>query len=228
MHTRPTWPPQTSTPPLWGKSEASTHIHQQQPHTKPHPSQTSAVPVNMPDPIWKHFGFCQPVMAVMASVQPESAQIVYAVSVSALFFQSRHWSYCAKPAWIWFNSCWLCQVLAKWIRPESKPMCKNHPACFRPMLSSWSGLGANWIWRVYWGYKTPGYWMNAQRHTLDRLVQHSNTGGYEAERRAWEQEGRAMKAILKATCQFSMSWRENTLHITSGTSVVKKNATLME
>ena len=45
-----------------------------------------SVLVNMPDPIRKRFGYgqlwpltlCVPVKAVMASVQPESSQIVYA------------------------------------------------------------------------------------------------------------------------------------------------------
>ena len=36
-----------------------------------------------------------------------------------------------------------CQVLAKRIRSGSKPMCKNHPARFWPMLPSRSGLDAN-------------------------------------------------------------------------------------
>ena len=45
-------------------------------------------------------------------------------------------SYCAKPAQIWFGSGWLRQVLAKWIRSGSKPMCKNHPAHFWPVFPS--------------------------------------------------------------------------------------------
>ena len=40
-----------------------------------------------------------------------------------------------------------CQVLAKQIRPRSKPECKNH-SLYR--LLSLSRLDVNWIWHVYW------------------------------------------------------------------------------
>ena len=40
---------------------------------------------------------------------------------------------------------------AKRIRSGSKPMCKNHPARFRPMLHSRSGPDANRIRHVYCG-----------------------------------------------------------------------------
>ena len=59
-------------------------------------------------------------------------------------------SYCAKPAWIRFSSSWLCQVLAEWIQSGSKPVYKNHPAHFCPMLPSRSGSDANQIWHIYW------------------------------------------------------------------------------
>ena len=55
-----------------------------------------------------------------------------------------------KPDWIRFSSGWLCQVLAKRIQSGSKPMRKNHPACFWSVLPSWSGPDANLIWHVYW------------------------------------------------------------------------------
>ena len=57
--------------------------------------------VNMPDPIQKR---SLPVMAIMASMQPELGRVVYMpepdfpASDSVLFFQRRPGSYCAKPA----------------------------------------------------------------------------------------------------------------------------------
>ena len=44
------------------------------------------------------------------------------------------------------------RVLAKRIRSGSKPVCKNHPARFRPVLHSRSGPEANRIRHVYWAY----------------------------------------------------------------------------
>ena len=41
-------------------------------------------------------------------------------------------------------------ALAKRIRSGSKPVCKNHPARFWPMLPRWSGSDANRIRHVYW------------------------------------------------------------------------------
>ena len=41
-----------------------------------------------------------------------------------------------------------CQVLAKRIQSVSKPVCKNHPARFRPTLPSRSGPNANLIRHV--------------------------------------------------------------------------------
>ena len=60
--------------------------------------------------------------------------------------------YCQKPAWIWLSSGWMCQVLAKQIRPRSKPVCKNHPALFWSVRLSRSGLDANQIRHVYWDF----------------------------------------------------------------------------
>ena len=45
---------------------------------------------------------------------------------------------------------WLCQVLAKRIRSGTKPVCKDHPARFWPMLPSRCGPDANGIRHVYW------------------------------------------------------------------------------
>ena len=66
-------------------------------------------------------------------------------------------SYCAKPSQIRFGSGWLCQVLAKQIQPGSKPVCKNHLACF------WADPNWMWIeiWHVYWGYS----WIKNFKHT---------------------------------------------------------------
>ena len=54
-----------------------------------------------------------------------------------------------NPARIRFSSGRLFQVLAKRIRSGSKPMCKNHPARFWPMLPSRSGPDTNRIRHVY-------------------------------------------------------------------------------
>ena len=67
----------------------------------------------------------RPVMAITASVQPESGRIRLPASVSApFFFQRRHGSYCAKPTRI--RSGWPGQGLAKHIWSGSKLMCRNH------------------------------------------------------------------------------------------------------
>ena len=55
-----------------------------------------------------------------------------------------------KPARIRFSSGRFCHVLAKGLRSGSKPMCKNHPARFRPVLPSRTGPAANRIRHVYW------------------------------------------------------------------------------
>ena len=96
-------------------------------------------PVNMLDPLRKRFGYGQlwplrPVMAITASVQPESGRIhsIYRIrlpaSVSAPIFQRRNGSYCAKPTRI--RSRWPGQRLAKRIWSRSKPVCRNHLARF--------------------------------------------------------------------------------------------------
>ena len=176
----------------------------------------------MPDPVRKRFGYGQlwplrPVMAITASVQPESGRIVYAGSdfphpfpfyfskegmdhiaqnrpgsdldgwwgfgqihlvwnqagvqessdpvsgrtqsasyqfstfwLSSVHPQTTRIILCAKPARIRFSSGWLCQVLTKRTWSGSKPMCKNHPARFWPMLPSRSGPEAIRIRHVYW------------------------------------------------------------------------------
>ena len=73
----------------------------------------------------------------------------FPLSDSVAIIHRRPGSYCAKPAWIRFSSGWLCQVLAKRIRSGSKPVCRNHPARFWPMLPSRSGPDANRIWHIY-------------------------------------------------------------------------------
>ena len=74
----------------------------------------------------------------------------FPLSDSVPFFHRRPGKYCAKPARIRFSSGCLCQVLVKRIRSGSKPVCKNHPARFWPMLPSRSGPDANRIRHVYW------------------------------------------------------------------------------
>ena len=70
----------------------------------------------------------------LGSVLPQTSQIIL----------------CAKPARIRFGSGWLCQVLAKRIRSGRKPVCKNHPARFWPMLPSRSGPDTSRTQHVYW------------------------------------------------------------------------------
>ena len=85
-------------------------------------------PVNMPDPIRKRFCYGQ-LLAVTASVQPESGRIVHAGSdFPHPFFRRRHGSYCAKLTRI--RSEWSGQGLAKRIWSGSKPVCRNHRARF--------------------------------------------------------------------------------------------------
>ena len=106
----------------------------------------------------------------------ESNQLATSFSLSdaTASFHRQLRSYCAKPAQIGFGSGWLCQVLVKWIQSRSKPVCKNHQACFWPVLPSqsrsdpacllrkqkWSpsssqwppikGKSCVWVWRSYW------------------------------------------------------------------------------
>ena len=51
---------------------------------------------------------------------------------------------------IYFTSGWLYQVWAKRIQSGSKPVFKNHPAHFWPMLLSQSGSDGNQIRHIYW------------------------------------------------------------------------------
>ena len=74
----------------------------------------------------------------------------FPLSDSVAFFHRLPRWYCAKPAWIWFGSDWLYQVLAKQIWSRSKLVCKNHLAYFWPVLQSWSWSDADWIWHIYW------------------------------------------------------------------------------
>ena len=74
----------------------------------------------------------------------------FSISGSVASIHRRPGWYCEKPARIRFSSGWLCQVLAKRIWFGSKPVCKNHPARFRPKLPSRSGSDANPIRHVYW------------------------------------------------------------------------------
>ena len=74
----------------------------------------------------------------------------FPLSDSVPFFHRHPGWYCAKPAWIRFSSGWLCQFLAERIWSGSKPVCKNHLACFWPVLCSQSGPDANRIRYVYW------------------------------------------------------------------------------
>ena len=91
-------------------------------------------PVNMPDLIQKHFGSGHYGQHA-ARIRPESiSQIQLPTSVSALFFQRRHGSYCAKPPQI--RSGWPGQGLAKHTWSGSKLVCRNHRAQFL--------AGCNW------------------------------------------------------------------------------------
>ena len=106
---------------------------------------------------WSCFGQTHPVrkqVSEQESLGPVPAQCnwpaaSFPLSDSVAFFHRRPGSYCAKPAWIWFGSGWLCQVLAQQIQPGSKPVCKNHLACFWLALLSQSGSDANQIQHVY-------------------------------------------------------------------------------
>ena len=73
----------------------------------------------------------RPVMAIMASVQPESGRSISRIrlpaSVSAPFFQRRRGSHCAKSTRI--RSGWPGQGLATRIWSGSK-LCRNHRARF--------------------------------------------------------------------------------------------------
>ena len=102
----------------------------------------------MLDLIWKQF-WLRPIMAIAASVHPESswirsagsdflhpvgsilvkkAWIILCKIQSVPFLQRRSGSYCAKPGWI--QSGWPGKDSAKCISSRSKPMCKNHWAWF--------------------------------------------------------------------------------------------------
>ena len=84
--------------------------------------------VNMPDPIGSvlvascgHYG------QRAAKMGPDrKCQIRLPASVSILFFQKTHGSYCTKPTRIWSE--WPGQGLAKRIWSGSKLVCRNHPA----------------------------------------------------------------------------------------------------
>ena len=63
---------------------------------------------------------------------PSSPLPVSPLSDSVAFYRQPG-SYCAKPAWIWFGFGCLRQVLARQSWSGSKPVCKNHQACFWPV-----------------------------------------------------------------------------------------------
>ena len=96
--------------------------------------------------VWKQAG-------VQESSGPDSSntQQFPTFRLSSVLPQTSRIIYCTTPAQIRFSSGWLCQVLGKWIRSRSKPVCKNHPACVWPMLPSRLGPDANRIRHVYWG-----------------------------------------------------------------------------
>ena len=107
----------------------STNISNMQTYMAP--DLTCILPVNMLDPIRKRFGYGQ----CASRIGPDSmCQIWLSASISVLFFQRRHGSYCAKPTWIW--SGWPGQGLAKCIWSGSKLVCRNHLA--------WFLSGCNW------------------------------------------------------------------------------------
>ena len=100
-----------------------------------------------PDPIWMSWsGFGQTHLVrkpagvqdtmdpVSGRTQPARYPTSFPLSDSVAFFHRRPGSYYAKTARIRFGPG--CQVLAKRIRSESKPACKNHPARFWPTLPS--------------------------------------------------------------------------------------------
>ena len=141
------------------------------------------VPVNMPDPIRKRFGYGQlwslrPACSQnrAGSYMPDPTSCIHFSSI----FSKKAWNILCKidpdliwMAWsgfgqrIWSGSKSVCrnhlarflaglnQVLAKRIRSGSKPVCKNHPARFWPMLSTSSGPDANGIRHIYWGGLSP-------------------------------------------------------------------------
>ena len=74
----------------------------------------------------------------------------FPLSDLVVFFHLCPRSRCAKWAQIQFSSGWLCLILAKGIWSISKPVCKNHPAYFWPMLLSQSRSDVSQIWHNYW------------------------------------------------------------------------------
>ena len=88
-------------------------------------------PVNMPDPIQKHFGYDQlwPLRPACSQNQAGSYMLdPTSTSFLVPFFQRRHGSYCTKLTRI--RSGWPGQGLAKHIWSGSKLVCRNHPAWF--------------------------------------------------------------------------------------------------
>ena len=91
------------------------------------------LPVNMPDLIRKRFcyGHLWPLRPACSRIGPHRVCLVrLPASVSDLFFQRRHGSYCTvtKPTRI--RSGWPCQGLAKCIWSGSRSVCRNHRAWF--------------------------------------------------------------------------------------------------
>ena len=75
----------------------------------------------------------------------------FPLSDSVALYDRRPRPYPAKPARIRFGSGCLRRVLAKRIRSGSRPVSRNHPVHFRPMLLRQSRSDANPIQHVCWG-----------------------------------------------------------------------------
>ena len=103
-------------------------------HTQGRQKRRTQIPINMPDPIRKRFGYSQ-----FGPLRPECSQNrAGSYNYARPDFPHPIWfcsskesglsSYCAKPARI--RSGWRGQVLAKRICSESKPVCRDHRARF--------------------------------------------------------------------------------------------------
>ena len=87
--------------------------------------QCYAVPVNMPDQIWKCFGYGQ--CSVRIGLD-QLCQTRLPASNLVPLFHRKPGPYCAKLAWI--QSGWPVYILARCIWSGSKPVCKSHQAWF--------------------------------------------------------------------------------------------------
>ena len=90
--------------------------------------------------VWKQAGVPESSGPVLAERnQPATS---FPLSDSVALFHGQPALYWAKPARIRFGSGGLSQVVAKWIRSGSKPVCKTHRPHFWPTLPSQSGSEA--------------------------------------------------------------------------------------